>query len=208
MNTAKFIVFEGGEGSGKSTHIRLTAEYLKQKNISCLVTHEPGGTEIGKKIRSLIVDKQPEKLGATAELLLFLADRAHHVESFIQPQLESGMVVLCDRFSGSTLAYQIGARELPQAEFILQMEAYARHQLTPDHVIYLDVDPEVGIGRKNTQKGHEMNRLDSESLEFHRKVRAYFQKLAAEQPTWKQFDANRSMEEVQEDISKYIDTIL
>lgn len=204
---AKFIVFEGGEGSGKSFHTRLSSEYLNKKGVQHVTTHAPGGTALGKDVRSLLVERKDLTVYPRTELLLFLADRAQHVEELIKPNLEKGMTVLGDRFTGSTLAYQIGGRNLPQPEFIIQMEEYARGGLQPDLVIYLDVSPEVGIARKQKQLQQAMNRIDNERAEFHAKVRSYFQQLAKERPNWIQLDANRTLDEVQIDINKQLDQL-
>lgn len=201
MHTAKFIVFEGGEGSGKSFHTRLSSEYLQSKNVQHVTTHAPGGTTLGNEIRSLLVERKDLTVYPRTELLLFLADRAQHTEEVIRPQLAAGVHVLCDRFTGSTLAYQAGGRNLPEPEFIVQMETYARGELEPDLVIYLDVDPAIGIARKQIQLKQEMNRIDSEHVEFHAKVRTYFQQLATDGQNWVQLDANRTLNEVQAEIN-------
>lgn len=206
--TGKFIVFEGGEGSGKTTHLKAVVEYLQQKNISVITTHEPGGTEIGKHIRQILLENSGDhKVMPLAELFLFLADRAQHIQSYIQPQLQSGNHVVCDRFTGSTLAYQIGARKLEPESFIMEMEAYARSHIQPDVVMYLDVDPKIGIQRKQKQIGQDLTRFDNEALQFHEQVRQYFQKLAATQPHWLQIDANRELAVVQQDINQQIDNL-
>lgn len=207
MRTAKFIVFEGGEGSGKSFHTRLSSEYLQNKGVKHITSHAPGGTTLGKDIRSLLVERKDLTVYPRTELLLFLADRAQHTEEVIRPQLAAGMHVLCDRFTGSTLAYQVGGRHLPEPEFIVQMEAYARGWLEPDLVIYLDVDPAVGIARKQKQLQQEMNRIDNERAEFHAQVRAYFQQLATERQNWVQLDANRTLDEVQAEINQRLDML-
>ncbi len=206
MTRGKFIVFEGGEGSGKTHHVRFSQEYLENQDMGIITTHEPGGTQLGRTIRETILSTTHTPV-PTAELFLFLADRAQHVETVIQPALQDNTTVLCDRFTGSTLAYQIGARGLANPEFIMQMEAYSRKQLEPDLVIYLDVDPKVGVGRKQIQPGHEMTNFDDFDLDFHTSVRNYFQKLASEQECWVQLDANRTMPEVQQDINSLLDTL-
>lgn len=207
MHTAKFIVFEGGEGSGKSFHTRLSSEYVQSKGVQHITTHAPGGTTLGKEIRSLLVERKDLTVYPRTELLLFLADRAQHAEEVIRPQLAAGVHVLCDRFTGSTLAYQVGGRNLPEPEFIMQMEAYARGGLEPNLVIYLDVDPAVGIARKQKQLQQEMSRIDNEHAEFHAAVRTYFQQLAKNQLNWVQLDANRTLDEVQAEINQRLDEL-
>lgn len=208
MYPGKFIVFEGGEGSGKTTHIRAAVEYLQQNYIAVVATHEPGGTEIGKHIRQILLENSGDHtIMPVAELFLFLADRAQHVQSFIQPKLQAGNHVVCDRFTGSTLAYQIGARKLQPEAFIMEMEAYARLNIQPDLVIYLDVDPKMGIQRKQQQIGQDLTRFDNEAIQFHEQVRQYFHKLVATQSHWIQIDANRELSVVQQDINTQLDLV-
>lgn len=198
----KFIVFEGGEGSGKSSHVQLTADFLKQRQISCTTTHEPGGTAVGQVLRRLILE---ETLATRTELLLFLADRAQHVAQLITPTLDRGTSVICDRFTGSTLAYQVGARQLQPEQLIQEMEAFSRGQLEPDLTLYLDVDPLLGVQRKKNQPGHEMNSFDEFDIEFHQAVRDYFLRYAEHRTNWVVLDAGRQLTEVQFDINQIIE---
>lgn len=207
MYTGKFIVFEGGEGSGKTQHVNLTKLYLQQKGHQVVTGHEPGGTELGKRIRELLLENPSQPIAASAELFLFLSDRAQHVAEIIEPTIRRGDTMICDRFSGSTFAYQIGARGLQNPELIHQMEQYSRNDIIPDLVIYLDVDPSIGLQRKGKQLNHQLTSFDKESIEFHEKVRQYFQKLAANNSTWKQLDANRSIEVVQAEINLLLDSL-
>jgi dTMP kinase len=177
MKKGTLIVFEGGEGSGKTHHSRLLYERLKRDGKRVMRTHEPGATALGKKIRHLILEDEETAMTARAELLLFLADRAQHVEEMITPAVQEGSIVICDRFSGSTFAYQLGGRQLTDGKTVELMDAYARQDLCPDIVVYLDVDPKTGIKRK--QDGDDLfNRMDAEALEFHQRVRTYFLNLA------------------------------
>ncbi len=208
MTQGKFIVFEGGEGSGKTSHLQLSAEFLRQRRVPTITTHEPGGTAFGKHLRKLILDSQPSvqasPLSYKTELFLFLADRAQHVAEVIEPALRRGETVLCDRFTGSTLAYQIGGRRLPNDRVILEMEEFARSALKPQLVIYLDIDPTIGLKRKRNQLNHVLTKFDEGDVEFHQTVREYFQQLAQTNPTWHQLDANRSLTEVQFDINQLL----
>ena len=171
-----FIVFEGCEGSGKSSHSKALAQRLQEAGYNIVHTREPGGSELGLEIRHILLQERTIAMADRTELFLFLAARAQHVQQVINPALAAGSIVICDRFSGSTLAYQIGARQLPQSDLVLAAEEYARYGLQPDLVLYLDIDPQVGLQRKAI--GHEeMTRIDGESLTFHQAVRAYFQKL-------------------------------
>lgn len=190
-----FIAFEGGEGSGKSRHSRFVAEWFKSEGYEVVHTLEPGGSEIGQQIRSVILSEHPnETLGHRGELFLFLADRAHHIDAVIRPALERGAVVICDRFSGSTFAYQLGGRELPNAEFVTEMDAYARAGLQPDLVMYLDISPEEGLRRRMESKEQKVNRLDKEALDFHTRVHNHFVELA-EQDHWRTVSTEGPKEE-------------
>ena len=211
MPAGRFIVFEGGEGSGKTSHIQLTAQFLRDRGLTVATTHEPGGTAFGQHVRQLILESQGNQttpLATKTELLLFLADRAQHVAEMIQPTLARGETVLCDRFTGSTMAYQIGGRKLAQVDLITQLEAYARDNVSPDLVIYLDIDPAIGIKRKRTQTNHVMNSFDQFDLDFHHEVRAYFTQLAQTNPGWKSINANRALTEVQFDINQIISQLI
>lgn len=192
----KFIVFEGGEGSGKSTQAKLLVERLKKEGKNVIYTKEPGGTPVADKIREIFLYQNTEPVVPKTELFLLLASRAQHVTQKIAPALKEGTHVICDRFSGSTYAYQIGARKMPNGTFIEAMDAYARDGLEPDQVLFIDVDPEVGISRK--QKGdEELTRMDKEELDFHRKVRGHFKKLAKHNDdTWVEFDGNLPIQDL------------
>lgn len=207
MHKGKFIVFEGGEGSGKTHHVRMTQEYLSAKGYTVHTGHEPGGTPFGTLLREVLLTNHEFTTDPRAELFLFLSDRAQHVAEVIQPVLNQGNVMICDRFSGSTFAYQIGARNLENTELIMAMDAYSRNGIEPDLVIYLDVDPVVGIQRKSDQPAHTMTSFDQETVDFHMRVRNYFQKLALEHSQWEQLDANRSLSEVQADVNTLIDKL-
>ncbi len=208
MKKGVFIVFEGGEGSGKTSHSKAVAARLREAGHDVLHTAEPGGSEVCMKIRRLILDEQPEPIGSRAELLLFLADRAHHVEHVIRPALAAGKIVICDRFSGSTFAYQIGGRELPDPDSIIAMDAYARGGLIPDAVLYLDVSVETGIARRMSDTTAEVNRLDNEKFDFHNRVRDYFLKLSAEQSYWQCISTEGERAENEEKIFASVQKLL
>lgn len=199
------IVFEGGEGSGKSSHIRLSAQRLRQRGYQVITTHEPGGTKLGLALRYSILQRKHQPNQVT-ELLLFLADRAQHVSEVIIPALASGKIVLCDRFTGSTLAYQIGGRNLKPVKLVRAMEQFSRFGLIPRRTIYLDVDPQIGLHRKHTQAGKHLTRFEDEALTFHQLVRRYFKTLA-KQPNWRLLDANRPLPIVQTEINQLLDVV-
>lgn len=188
-----FIVFEGGEGSGKTKQASLLADRLRaESGLTVHETHEPGGSSIGGTIRSLLLDIH-HPIDAHTELFLFLAERSQHVREVIVPALERGETVICDRFTGSTLAYQIGGRHLDQAAHITQMEAFARGGLEPDVVLFLDLSPAKALARKK-EGDAVFNRMDNEALEFHQRVYDYFIELSSA-PTWVRIDTEGPKEE-------------
>lgn len=174
-----FVAFEGGEGVGKSTQVRRLAEWLSTQDIRYEVTHEPGATEIGRRVRSMVLDGPVDSLSARAEALLFAADRAQHVDTVIRPALDSGVVVLCDRYVDSSLAYQGAGRALPLEE-VRRLSRWATEGLVPDLTVLLDLEPAVGLARAG--KRSAADRLEQESLDFHNRVRRAFLVLADEKP--------------------------
>ncbi|MBU0703190.1 MAG: dTMP kinase [Chloroflexi bacterium] len=194
-----FITFEGPDGSGKTTQIRLLAEWLREQGREVVLTREPGGTEIGDQIRAVLHDPYNTAMGARAEILLYSADRAQHVAQLIRPALAAGKVVVSDRYADSTLAYQGYGRGL-DLEVLRTITTFATGGLTPDLTIYLDVTPEEGLQRRRLG-GDEWNRLDAEALEFHQRVRDGYLKLVEQEPErWVVVNAARSVEEVQAEI--------
>ncbi len=183
ISSGYFIVFEGGEGSGKTKHATLLAERLRVDGRQVVLTHEPGGSDLGVAIRKIILDAGVNTPVPRAELLLFLADRCQHVETVIRPALERGDIVICDRFSGSTFAYQLGGRQLPDEPAVRDMDAYARGGIEPDIVFFLDMPVERAFERKR-QGNNEFNRMDNEDRAFHERVAEYFRGLAQRDPQW------------------------
>jgi dTMP kinase len=169
-----FITLEGTEGSGKTTAIKGIAEVLRSEGHDVLVTREPGGSNIGPKIREILLGG--DAISPLAELLLFLADRTQHVEQVIRPHLAKGGVVLCDRFRDSTVAYQGYARGFDVA-LLEQLNDVATLSLKPDLTLLFDLDPEVGLARQT-----DKDRLDLEPLEFHQKVREGFLEIMKKEP--------------------------
>lgn len=165
MKRGFFITFEGVEGAGKSTQIRLLKAALEAEGRVVCMTREPGGDKVAEGIRHLLLSQE---MTARAELLLFLAARAQNVELVVRPHLEAGGVVLCDRFIDSSVAYQGVARGLGR-ESVALLNAFAANNLSPDMTILLDLSPEIGLARQQ-----DRNRMESESLDFHRAVREGF----------------------------------
>lgn len=175
-----FIAFEGGDGAGKSTQAaRLTAR-LEAGGHAVLRTREPGGTPIGEKLRSLVLDHGHGDIDAHTEALIFAASRAAHVEQVIQPALDAGTVVICDRYVDSSAAYQGAGRELG-VETVLQLNAWATHGLRPDLTVLLDVDPAQGRNRRTANSTAE-DRLESEPDAFHSRIREAFVEIARTDP--------------------------
>lgn len=202
-NKGLFITFEGADGCGKTTQINLLNEYLKKKNYNTFLTLEPGGSDIGKNLRQILLHHEGF-VSNTAELLMYLADRAQHSECIIKKEMEKGSTVLCDRYTDSTVAYQGYARG-GDIEKINLLNDIATQGLKPDITFLFDVDSEVA----QTRVGEEKDRLEKEGLEFHKKIRFGYLELAKKYPERiKVIDANLPIEKVFEQVKKIIDNIL
>ncbi|MGE3954577.1 MAG: dTMP kinase [Parachlamydiales bacterium] len=189
------ITIEGGEGSGKSTLIEELGQALVQEGRRVLETREPGGCKLSEQIRDQLL-KTPSNtpIGTLAETLLFLAARAQHVEEVIQPALHKGLIVLCDRFNDSTIAYQGYGRGLG-GEHVRNL-CHAACHLQPDLTLLLEISPEEGLTRASKQK-HTPDRIEAEELAFHQRVHAGYLRIAADEPARvKVIDARLSKEEV------------
>ncbi len=173
--TGRFITFEGCEGSGKSTQIRLLSEKLKNAGIPHIVTREPGGSEIAEKIRSIILDGKNTAMCDECEALLYAAARAQHLREIVQPALEAGTLVLCDRFVDSSLAYQGYARGLG-LEFVESINSFAMRDFRPDLTLFLNISPEDAFNRKHG--ADKEDRMEQLGLAFHTKVYQGYLKLA------------------------------
>ena len=174
-----FIAFEGGEGSGKSTQVKLLADWLTGQGQPVFATYEPGATSVGKAIRSLLLETD-EQITPRSEALLFAADRAHHVETELRPMLADGRHVLCDRYIDSSIAYQGTGRTLSTAE-VARLSQWATEDLLPDLTVLLDIDPVIGLARAGGGAGGP-DRLEREQADFHQRVRAGFLQLAQQNP--------------------------
>lgn len=174
-----FITFEGPEGSGKSTHSRRLAEELTRDGYEVVHTAEPGGTGLGRRIREILLKKDSVRLGARAELLLFEADRAQHLEELISPALEEGKLVLCDRFNTATFAYQ-GYGLGMDMDMIDMVDSMATGGMSPDLTVLLDVDVATGLIRAGAEG--PADRMEKRGTDFHEKVRGGYLDLAAKDP--------------------------
>jgi dTMP kinase len=172
-----FVAFEGVEGAGKGTQIRLAKEWLEDQGVEVLVTREPGGTSVGEELRRVLLDHQTGHLEPKTEALLFAASRAQHVATVIRPALAEGKVVICDRYIDSSVAYQGWARGLGEQD-VLTLNVWATQGLFPDLVLLLHLEPEAGLMRSL----EEPDRIEMEGGDFHAKVSDAYLKIAEEHP--------------------------
>lgn len=209
--TGLFISLEGIEGAGKTTLMQKMLAYFQSRGKEVLLTREPGGSELGKKLRSIILNAE-EKICPASELFLFLADRAEHVQTCIKPALAQGKIVLCDRFIDSTVAYQGYGRGMDIAELEM-LNKLATGGIKPDLTLILDLEPEVGLARANA-RNQELNltvkegRFEAESLAFHQKIRAGFLAMSKKEDRFFVVDAQQNPEQVFETVCKKLQTFL
>jgi dTMP kinase len=191
--TGCLIVFEGVEGSGKTTQLQRCSDWLLAEGKNVVLTREPGGTTIGVGLRKLLLEGSP--IQDRAELLLYAADRAQHVEEFLKPQLAMGTIILCDRFTDSTIAYQGYGRGL-SLDLIAQLNLIATGGLEADLTLWLDVAVEIGLAR--AKRRGVSDRIEQADVSFHKRVEQGFRQLATDYPQRIiQIDAHKSEEEVQ-----------
>ncbi|MBS4168385.1 dTMP kinase [Parachlamydia sp. AcF125] len=218
MHTMKkhpcFITFEGGEGAGKTTLIQHVEADLKQLGYDVVSTREPGGSALGNTIRQWLLQQNSKTpISIKAELLLFLAARAQHIEELILPSLAKGKIVLCDRFNDSTIAYQGVARGLG-LESVQKLCEFVCASVVPDLTLYLDIDPHLGLARTQQAAKEDapigsIDRIESEKLEFHERVRKGFIKLIHQNPErYHVIDASQSPELVWRDARETISRLL
>ena len=199
MRKGLFITFEGGDGCGKTTQIKLLDEYLREKGYKTLFTREPGSKGLGIKLREILLNYDGE-VSPTCESFLFLADRAQHVDCIIKPALEEGVIVLCDRHTDSTVAYQGYGRGL-DLEQIYNLNNIATSGLKPDLTIVLDVDVETSQKRV----GAEKDRMESAGIEFFERVRKGFLEIAKQEPERvKVVDSTQTIEEIHQQILELV----
>ncbi len=205
------ISFEGGDGSGKTTQLRLLEKHVASHGKVCLSTREPGGTTLGEMIRRVLLQAGTEEISSPTELFLYLADRAQHVHEVIRPALTSGTLVLCDRFTDSTLAYQGYGRGVDLG-MLQRLNQVASGGITPDLTFLLDCP--VGLGLSRTVRRRESqesgsrreDRFEGEKLEFHQRVRNGFLELARTEPgRIYVLDASRSVQDVHEEVRRIVD---
>lgn len=197
----RLITFEGGDGCGKSTQLKLTAAWLEAEGRRVLMTREPGDTKLGAELRRILLEGEYRPV-AECELLLFLADRAQHVREVIQPAIKAGTWVLCDRYSDSTLAYQLAGRKLGDVDGLGGLLAFAEAGVSPDVTLWLDLPVAEALRRIRSRSalGEKSTRLDEEALSFHEKVHAAFAELHAMHERIARIDALNAIESVQQEI--------
>jgi len=205
----KFITFEGVEGSGKSTQVKLLGEYLTGKNIPVLLTQEPSGTPIGRKIGDILFNRGHQAMCPETELFLFCAARAQHVREVVWPALKEGKYVLCDRFSDATFAYQAAGRGL-DLDFIRTINNYCAERLKPDLTLLFDLPVETGLQRAG-QRDIKLkdpsvaDRFEKEKLDFHNRVRqGYLNLCAAEPGRFRVIDAARTVDMIAQDTRRHV----
>lgn len=199
-----FLVFEGPEGSGKSTQARLLAEALAIDGYQVVRLREPGGTPIGEQVRAVLLDRGNEAMLPTTEVLLYAAARAQLVGEVIRPALEAGSVIICDRFVDSTLAYQVGGRGLEYGD-VAAIQQVATGGLRPDLRVLLDLPVEVGLRRRYADSP-QVNRLDAADPAFHERVRQCYLSLADRDPGgWVVLEAERPTDELAAEILEFVE---
>lgn len=210
----RFISFEGGDGSGKTTQVKALEQHLVNRGWSCLISREPGGTPLGQLIRRVLLEAGKQPVASPTELFLYLADRAQHVQEVILPALNAGQIVLCDRYTDSTLAYQGYGRGI-DLELLRRLNELANRGVQPDLTFLLDCPVELGLARTaqrqlNASAGaagdKREDRFERETLEFHERVRAGFLQLVRAEPNrFRVIDAARAVRDVSADIQKMVD---
>ncbi len=200
-----FITFEGIEGCGKSTQAQMLKEYLQSKQIPVFLTREPGGPKISEDIREILLSNDNIEMLDRTEVLLYMASRSQHTGQWILPKLNQGMVVISDRYYDSTIAYQGAARKIDR-NIIDSLTKYATFGLQPEITFLVDLPAEVGLSRIKQQ---DADRLEQESLDFHRNVRKGFLEIAkAEKDRYIILDGSKSIDEIHEDIIKNINKFI
>ncbi|BCR82081.1 dTMP kinase [Arachnia rubra] len=202
-STGLFIVFEGGDAVGKTTQMRMLVPWLRERGVDPVVTRQPGGTSLGRKLRKLLLGPDHPELVSRAEALIYAADKAQHVEALIRPALAEGRVVVCDRYVDSMIAYQGAGRVLDLAE-VEQVARWATGGLRPDLTVLLDADPADAVATIRQQ-----DRLEAAGLDFHRRARAHFLRLADQAPDrYLVLDARESREAIAQQVAARVGSLL
>lgn len=206
MQNGLFITFEGTDGSGKTTQIKLAEAYIKEKGREVVLSREPGGTRVSELIRDLVLDPENTEITPLTEMIMYASSRAQHVAQVIRPAIEQGKVVICDRFIDSSYAYQ-GCGRGVDLKAIADVNRVAINGTVPDITFFLDVDPETAIARRINATGAD--RIEREKLDFHRRVHEGYRNMAILYPDRiKTIDATGSINEISEQINGYLEEIL
>jgi dTMP kinase len=201
--TGVFVCFEGGEGAGKSTQAKLLQESLEQAGHAVVLTFEPGDTEVGRKVRQIVLDPATGELSDRTEVLLYAADKAEHVDTVVLPALERGAVVITDRYVDSALAYQ-GAGRVQDLDEVERVNRWATRDLRPHLTVVLDLEPEHGFDRFD-----ERDRIEGEPEEFHQRVRAAFLRMAGADPEhYLVLDARGPLDEIAHAVRTRVEPLL
>jgi dTMP kinase len=206
----RFITFEGGDGSGKTTQLKALESYLAARGKSCLSTREPGGTSLGEHIRQVLLEVGQQPITSATELFLYLADRAQHIHEVIIPALDQGKIVLCDRHTDSTLAYQGYGRGIDLG-LLRSLNDIASQGIKPDLTLLFDCPVEIGLSRtaqrqSTAASGRSEDRFEREKIEFHERIRVGFLELARAEPDrFRIINAAGSAEEVTQEIKNIIE---
>ena len=199
-----FITIEGGDGAGKSTQIRNIESFFEERGLTITHTREPGGPPISEKLRDILLDPLNSEMDAVTEMLIYAAGRAQNVREIVEPALERGEIVICDRFVDSSIAYQAYGRCL--GDMVAEVNHHATGGLKPDLTIWLDIDPETG--RARAAHGRTPDRLERESSDFHSRVREGYASIAETEPErFKRVDASGTVEEIKEEIYRFLEEL-
>ena len=202
MNEAKFITLEGVDGAGKSTHIDFIKSYFVSKSLDYILTREPGGTNLGEKIREILLN---DEMSPITESLLMFAARSEHLSQLIQPNLKNGVTVICDRFTDSSYAYQSGGKDV-SISTIEQLKSIVQEDLEPDLTLLFDLPVELSIERLNNSR--VLDRFEKQNYEFHQKVReSYLNNANQNKDRFHIIDSTRSINDIQDEITKILDII-
>lgn len=208
MKKGLFITIEGPDGSGKSTQIQFLKDYFAEKNLEVVFTREPGGTNIGEQIRSVILNKENAEMSDLTETMLYAAARAQIVEEIIKPNLKDGKVVICDRFVDSSIAYQGYGRKL--GNIVKEINDFVIKDCEPDVTLLLSLDSEEGMRRIEEKRTayEEKDRLELEAMDFHRRVLEGYLEMARTTPRIRVINANQEIAKVSEDIRKIMEEFI
>lgn len=206
MRKGLFITIEGGDGAGKSTQIDNIRKYFDKLGYECLITREPGGTQIGEKLREILLDPANKEMSKVTEMMIYAASRAQHVSETITPALQEGKIVICDRFIDSSIAYQSFGRDLGEA--VQKVNDFAIDGVMPDITFWMDINPIQGRERIGKREDPKLDRLEQEKMDFHFKVYEGYKSISLNQPSRvKRIDATRTIEEIKDEIYRHLDEL-